>query len=294
VSILTQEFRSGPARLRIDVHSRARRQSVLGDVTFLNYRLAEVEIAADSLCSVPHIVWYEDEPTKDILWQGETLTLRGLWLVGELQQILVSMLALRMEAEGLHPFHASGIRYRDRTIMFLGGESNHGKTMSQIEGCRRGARVVSTETLVTDDRGWAVMGSREVFLRKRSEGTERSDLPDQDEGVAKFFDRIPELVHFEEQSNVDLVIVPSIDGNFAAKVVELGAFEREYQTFHSLMNYLGLHRMLAPKLAMPSLDTERRRQERADFCHRFAARPYFLIRAKDPHTLFGDLEPLIG
>jgi len=86
-----------------------------------------------------------------------------------------------MEAVGLHPFHSSGIRYRDRTIMFLGGESNHGKTMSQIEGCRRGGLVVSTETTVTDERGWAVMGSRNVFLRQRSKGTERSDLPDQDQ-----------------------------------------------------------------------------------------------------------------
>ena len=48
------------------------------------------------------------------------------------------MLALRMEAVGLHPFHASAVRYHDRTILFLGGESNHGKSMGQIEACRRG------------------------------------------------------------------------------------------------------------------------------------------------------------
>ena len=48
------------------------------------------------------------------------------------------MLALRMEAAGLHPFHGSAVRYRGRTVMFLGGESNHGKSMGQIEACRRG------------------------------------------------------------------------------------------------------------------------------------------------------------
>jgi hypothetical protein len=204
------------------------------------------------------------------------------------------MLSLRLEEEGLHPFHASGVRYRGKTIMFLGGESNHGKTMSQIEGCCRGAKVVSTETLVTDERGWVVMGSREPFLRKSSKGTERSDLPSQDEGVAKFFMTVPEFVHYEQPSYIDLVIMPSIDGNFATKVVELDLFEREYQTYHSLMNYFGLHRMLAPKIAMPILDNEVRRQKRATFCHGFAQRPYYLIRAKDPQTVFDELECLLG
>ena len=48
-----------------------------------------------------------------------------------MQKILISMLALRMEAAGLHPFHSSAIRYRDRCILFLGGEENHGKSMAQ-------------------------------------------------------------------------------------------------------------------------------------------------------------------
>ncbi len=37
--------------------------------------------------------------------------------------------------------------------MFLGGESNHGKSMGQIEACRRGALLVSTETTVVDEPG---------------------------------------------------------------------------------------------------------------------------------------------
>ena len=85
------------------------------------------------------------------------------------------MLALRMEAVGLHPFHASAVRYRDRTVLFLGGESNHGKSMGQIEACRRGALLVSTETTVIDETGRAVIGSKEPFIKKRTEGTERAD-----------------------------------------------------------------------------------------------------------------------
>ena len=75
--------------------------------------------------------------------------------------------------------------------MFMSGEGNHGKTMAQIEGSKRGGLVVSTETTVTDERGWVVTGSKSVFLRTRSKGTERADKPDRDQGVAKFFDQTP-------------------------------------------------------------------------------------------------------
>jgi hypothetical protein len=177
--------------------------------------------------------------------------------------------------------------------MFLGGESNHGKTMSQIEGCRRGGLLVSTETTVTDERGWAMMGSKNVFLRKRAKGTERSDLPNQDEGVAKFFDKTPEFVAFEEESDVDLVILPAIDGHFDTKVVEMIRFEREYQTYHSLMNYFGLNQLLAPGLAMPIIDSDELRSKRADFCHRFAGRPYYMIRAKNPQIVLDEVEKLM-
>lgn len=177
--------------------------------------------------------------------------------------------------------------------MFLSGESNHGKTMSQIEGCRRGGLVVSTETTVTDERGWAVMGSKNVFLRLRARGTERADKPDQDQGVAKFFDEVPEFVNYDEPTNVDLVIVPSIDGNFDTTVAEMIPFEKEYQTYHSLMNYLGLHELLAPGLPMPNIDNDALRAKRADFCHRFARRPYYLIRAKTPQLVLDEVERLL-
>ena len=289
----SEEFSSGPARLRIDVHGSAPLKNVLDDMNFLNYRLASVAVEPDVTRPSPDMVWYRDTNQKGIRYEDGILVLAGAWYQGEIQKIIVSMLALRMEEEGLHPFHASAVRYEGRTIMFIGGESNHGKTMSQIEGCKRGGRVVSTETTVTDERGWAMMGSKNVFLRQRAKGTERSDLPEQDEGVAKIFDKTPAFIPYDEPSDVNLVILPDIDGNFDTQAVKMIPFEREYQTYHSLMNYFGLNQLLAPTLPMPIIDTDARRRDRADFGHRFAQRPYYLIRAKNPQILFDEVEKVL-
>lgn len=153
--------------------------------------------------------------------------------------------------------------------------------------------VVSTETTVTDEQGIAVMGSKNVFLRLRAKGTERADLPNQDEGVAKFFKKTPEFTKFDVPSNVDLVILPAIDGHFDTKVVELIPFEREYQTYHSLMNYFGLNQLLALGLPMPIIDSDELRLKRADFCRRFCERRYYLIRAKTPQIVWDEVEKLL-
>jgi hypothetical protein len=167
--------------------------------------------------------------------------------------------------------------------------------MSQIEGCRRGGLLVSTETTVTDDAGRVVAGSKSVYLRMRAKGTERSDIPDQDEGVAKFFDETPEFVSYTEPSDVDLVVMPGIDGHFDTKVAPMNAFEREYQTFHSLMNYFGLNQLLSTDgIVMPIVDSDELRGRRGAFCSRFAARrPYFMIRASTPRLLFDEVEKLM-
>jgi hypothetical protein len=289
----SEELTSGAARLRVDVYGATPVAHVLDEMTFLNYRLADVQVESKVQRAKPDVVWRQDEAKKSIEFKDGTLTLRGEWFQGELQKVLVSALALRMEAEGLHPFHSSAVRYKDKTILFIGGESNHGKSMSQIEGCRRGGLVVSTETTVTDDGGVVVAGSKAVFLRLRAKGTERADKVNQDEGVAKFFDETPEFVIYDKPADVDLVILPSIDGNFDTALKEMAPFERNYQTFHSLMNYHGLHELLAPGVPMPVLDTDAARAKRADFCERFAARPYYLIRAKTPQILFDEVEKVL-
>lgn len=290
---LSEEFSSGAAHLRVDVHGSQPMEHLLDDMTFMNYRLANVVIESQITRPAPGMVWQQDTAEKNVRYIDGVLTLTGGWFEGEIQRIVVAMLALKMEEIGLHPFHASAVRYRDRSIMFMGGEANHGKTMSQIEGCRRGGQIISTETTVTDERGWAVMGSKNVFLRKRAKGTERADLPNQDQGVAKFFDKTPAFVNYDEASDIDLVILPAIDGNYDTSVVKLAAYEKEYQTYHSLMNYFNLHILLASGLPMPVIDTDELRVRRADFAHRFARRHCYLIRAGNPRIILDEVERLL-
>ncbi|HMR64019.1 MAG TPA: hypothetical protein PKE64_08425 [Anaerolineae bacterium] len=290
---LSEEFSAGNARLRIDIYGSRPLAHVLDEMTFLNYRLAEVQISFQVTQPAPDVIWDQDRTSKSVRYEDRVLILEGDWFQGELQKALVSMLALKMELSGLHAFHASAVRYHGQTIMFLGGEANHGKTMSQIEGCRRGGLVVSTETTVTDEQGVAVMGSKNVFLRLRAKGTERADLPNQDQGVAKFFDKTPEFNRYDDPSNVDLVILPAIDGHYDTKVTELIPFEREYQTYHSLMNYFGLNQLLAQGLPMPIIDTDELRLNRANFCQRFCQRRYYLIRAKTPQIIWDEVEKFL-
>ncbi|HYL40907.1 MAG TPA: hypothetical protein VET90_06325, partial [Candidatus Binatus sp.] len=261
---LSEELSAGGARLRIDVRGGEPREHVLDDMSFLNYRLAEVRVEPAVTLPEADIVWDHDGP-KGIAYDGSRMTFAGPWPAGPLQKVIVTMLALRMESAGLHPFHASAVRYHGRTIVFLGGESNHGKSMGQIEACRRGALLVSTETTVIDEDGVAVLGSKQPFLMRRTEGTERADKSGAvgtEAGVQKFFGQMPAWDVLAEPTNVDAVIVPAIDGNYEPSLAELIPFERQFQTFHSLQNYFLLNELLAPGLPMPVVDTEPRRRAR--------------------------------
>ncbi len=289
---LSEEMSAGPARLRIDVHGSQPLEHVLEDMNFLNYRLADVRISPEVTLDEPDIVWQQDGE-KAIDYDGRRMTFTGTWPAGPIQKVIVTMLALRMESVGLHPFHASAVRYRDKTVLFLGGESNHGKSMGQIEACRRGAQLVSTETTVIDEAGRAVMGSKSPFLKKRTEGTERADKAAPERGVDKFFGSMPTWELYTEPTNVDVVIVPAIDGNFDASTVEMIPFERQFQTFHSLQNYFLLNELLAPGLPMPIVDTDALRSTRADFVGRFAERPYFFIRAATPQVLLDEVDRVL-
>lgn len=289
---LTEEMSGGSARLRVDVFGSTPVDHVLEDMNFLNYRLAAVNIEPEVTLPDPDIVWNQDA-TKGISYDGKTMTFTGDWAAGPLQKVVVTMLALKMEAEGLHPFHAASVRYQDKTVLFLGGESNHGKSMGQIEACRRGGLLVSTETTVINEEGLAVMGSKDVFLKKRAEGTERADKAAPNKGVEKFFGAMPTWDEFNEQSNVDVVIVPAIDGNFDPSMVEMGSFEAQFQTLHSLQNYFLLNELLAPGFPMPMVDTEELRSERARFVEDFATRPFYFIRAATPQVLMDEVDKVI-
>ncbi len=289
---LSEEMSAGPARLRVDVYGGEPRAHVLDDLNFLNYRLADVRISPAVTVPEPDIVWYQDGP-KDVYYDGRVFIFSGPWPAGPIQKVIVTMLALRMEEAGYHPFHASAVRYRGKTIMFLGGESNHGKSMGQIEACRRGGLLVSTETTVTDEDGVVRMGSKSVFIKKRTEGTERADKAAPERGVEKFFGAMPSWEEFTEPAPVDVVVVPSIDGNFDASLAEMIPFERQFQTFHSLQNYFLLNELLAPGFPMPIVDTVERRRRRAAFIARFAERPYYFVRAATPQILMDEVDRVV-
>ncbi len=289
---LTEELTAGPARLRIDYHGAEPRTRILEDPDFLDYRLADVRITPGATLAQPDIVWDREAATA-VSYDGRTMRFDGEWAPGPLQKAAVAMLALRLEEHGLHPFHASAVRYRDRTVMFLGGESNHGKSMGQIEACRRGGQLVSTETTVVDESGIAVLGSQAVFIKKRAKGTERADKAAPDRGVEKFFGAMPEWTSYAQPSNVDVVIVPAIDGNYDPSLAEMIPFERQFQTLHSVQNYFLLNELLAPGWPMPLLDTETLRRARAGFVARFCERPYYFARAATPQVLMDQVDEVL-
>ena len=137
------------------------------------------------------------------------------------------------------------------------------------------------------------MGSKTVFVKSRTKGTERADKAAPTRGVEKFFGEMPTWEDYDEPSSVDVVIVPAIDGNFDATTVEMGSFESQFHTLHSLQNYFLLNELLAPGWPMPIVDTEALRHERAAFVERFCTRPFFMIRAATPQVLMDEVEQVI-
>ncbi|WP_300602765.1 hypothetical protein [uncultured Oscillibacter sp.] len=297
MSTFSEQISSNKAALRFDVIGGPKRTAVAEDMSFLNYRLGSVEVSHEITKERADIVWYYDEAVKSIRYVDGQLILTSFWEEGELNKIMVSMLANEMDKVGLHPFHSSSVIYKGHGILLVGGENNHGKSMTQLEGCRRGAEIFSTETTVMDhESGIALYGSKNIYVRKRAKGTERSDLADQDEGVKMFFGDEPEMPMCYEPKQMDLAVMPCIDGWFKTDVKKMGQFEASYQSYHSMMNFFGLNQLLCGKygLAMPIVDTDARRQDRAAFCAKYAAgRPYYMIRAKSPQLVFDKIDKLM-
>jgi hypothetical protein len=290
---LTEQFSAGAARLRVDVIGGEPRAHVLDDLSFLNYRLADVTISPEVTLDAPDIIWNQDGD-KRVSYDGHTVTFTGPWPAGPIQKVIVAVLALRMEAVGLHPSHSAAVNYRGRTFLFLGGESNHGKSMGLIEAGVRGALQVASETTVIDEDGRAAAGSVDTFLVKRTEGTERSDKAAPNKGVEKFWGPVmPSWGMYEGTPNIDLVIVPAIDGNFDPATNELIPFERGFQFLHSLQNYFLTNELLAPGHVMPMVDNDELRARRAIFVDRFCERPFFFIRAANPQVLMDEVDKLL-
>jgi hypothetical protein len=293
MAMLTEEMSAGPARVRVDVIGDDVPGRVLENMDFLNYRLAAVHLEPEVTRPKPDLVWDKDAADLSVDWDGSTMRFAGDWAEGPIQKAIVTVLALRLEAHGLHPFHSAAVRYRDKTVLFLGGESNHGKSMCQIEACRRGGELISTETTIIDESGTVVMGSKTVFVKSRAKGTERADKAAPTRGVEKFFGEMPTWEDYDEPSDVDVVVVPAIDGNFDASTVEMGDFEKQFQTLHSLQNYFLTNELLAPGWPMPLTDTLELRKARAEYARAFCKRPFFFIRAATPQVLMDEADRVI-
>lgn len=292
----SEQISAGPARIRIEAQTAEPMDWVLDDTTFLDYRLGAVQRSRQVATEKIDLTWDRNTTRKTIAFTNDQLVLTGDWAQGELQKILVSLLARRLEEHNVYLFHSSAVRFRDTSILFMGGESNNGKTMSQIEARRRGGAFIATETTVIGGASQQVIaGSRDVFLVKRARGAERADKPSQHVGVAKLFGgELPDLsVFYTGPTRIDRVILPDIDGHFDTSVSALDAFEAAYQTFHCVTGYLGLNTLLAPGLPMPLLDTEELRAQRAAFIQRFIDKPYHLIRARTPQLLMDEVEKLL-
>jgi hypothetical protein len=111
--------------------------------------------------------------------------------------------------------------------------------------------------------------------------------------VAKFFGELPSWDVYEEPTGVDLVVLPEINGNLSGSSVGMIPFERQFQTLHSLQNYLLLNELLAPGLPMPLIDTDELRKRRAAFVQSFCDRPYFFVRAPTPQVLLDEVDKVL-
>lgn len=294
-----EEIGFNDIRVRLDRYTSERNEeSIISNPVWLNYRFGNIKFFEDIKKERPDLVWYADQADKKSLNYDrarESLTLIGDWKLGEIQKIVLALLVKELEENDLFLFHGSVTQYKDLNVMFMTGEENHGKTMCLIESARRGGKIISCEGSVADRDGHILQGTSDVFLNVRLTGTERSDKPP-GEGWKKFFDTLPEFKRVEGKiGDVELVILPSIDGHFDTVVTKLEQFEKEYQTFSCLsLSYFLSHELVSCKIPAPIIEDWDLRVKRARFSNSFALkRPYFVIRAKSPQVVLDEVDNII-
>jgi len=292
----TEEVKVLDAKVRIDVYSEKPVDKVFEDEIWLSYRLAEAQLIRTATKERPDCIWFKEISDKRLAYDGKVLYLYGNWYTGELQRLVVTLVAKELEEHGIFPLHATGFNYRGRNIMLLSGEANHGKTMTLIEALHRGAEMISGETILVSYDGSILAGSKEIFLRKRPKGTERSDLPS-GEGWTKFFKSLPEvrLHSIKPGEKFDLVILPDIDGNFDVEVSKIGEYEKQFQLFVSItMSYFAPHHLISSGIPIPVIDDLRSRERRANFALNFTKdRDFYLVRGPNPQKVMDVIEDLL-
>ena len=296
-----EEIGFNDIRVRLDRYTSERDEtSIIKSLIWLNYRFGDVIFFEDLKKDRPDFVWYADQDGDKSINYGdggqERLTLTGDWKAGETQKLILALLVKELGKNDLFLFHGAAAWYRGLNVMFMTGEENHGKTMCLIESARRGSKIISGEGIVLGRDGHILLGTSEVFMHaERLKGTERSDKPAQD-GWKKFFDTLPEFKRVEGKiGDVDLVILPSIDGHFDTAVIKLGQFEREYQTFSCLsLSFFLSHELLSPGIPAPIIEDWGLRLKRARFISSFALeRPYVLVKAKNPQIVLDEVDNII-
>jgi hypothetical protein len=115
------------------------------------------------------------------------------------------------------------------------------------------------------------------------------------QGVNKFFEAVPTFKHHQGPTNADLIVLPSIDGNFDTFVGQMESFEKEYQTFHCLEDFYIPRSLISSGVPMPILDDYEHRRRRAAFVTDFARnRPYYFVRGRSPRVIVDELDKILG
>src|SRR3970040_2592631 len=96
---LSEEMPPGPARLRVDVYGSEPLEHVLDDMSFLDYRLADVRIEPEVTLAEPDVVWHQDA-AQDIPYDSRRITFSGPVPAGPIQKVGVTLLDSRMESVG--------------------------------------------------------------------------------------------------------------------------------------------------------------------------------------------------
>lgn len=291
------EFITVNTRLRVCVIS-SHNEDWINDISFLQYRLGGVKKVKNFKKMFSDIIWYPDVDNVgvDFSQQNHVLILYGNFPSGDIQKFILAMFNMRLQENGKFNFHSTSVRYKDKNILFLAGEENHGKTMSLIETVKRGGLIIGTESTIIDKNLDIMDGSKEVFLLKRSKGTERTDLPPTTDGVWKFFDTLPKWNYAQNPGKLDLIILPDIDGNFDTFVSKLNDYEKKYQLFISLTEtFFMAHYILSSGIPFPLMDYNDLRKKRYEFVDYISKNiELYLIRAKNPQLIIDEVEKIIS
>ena len=97
----SEEFSAAGARLRVDVRGGPPLEHVMDDMTFLNYRLAEVRLEPAVTLPEPDVLWLH-EGNKAVRLEGQRIVFTGPWPAGPIQKVVVAALASRRSSKDNH------------------------------------------------------------------------------------------------------------------------------------------------------------------------------------------------